>query len=202
MKFSSPKFFLLIFCSFFLSLHAEEEITDKASGTKFPQEVSFEHEGKEFHLQATGAATRKKLIVKVYSVAHYLQEGKKFHKSDILQEIMKDANAKQLTIKWLYGVSAEKVQNGYQDSFKKALGSEEYRSLENDINKYVSLFTQDVQKGDEHVLRWLPGGDIEVSINDQAAGTIVDKDFAKGLWSIWFGPHSVVDRNSLISLVQ
>ena len=68
------------------------------------------------------------------------------------------------------------------------------------LTHFIGFFNQDVQKGDEQILRWIPGGYVEVLINGKAAGNITNHDFAKALWSIWFGQNSVVDRNSLVSM--
>lgn len=179
-----------------------EEVRDPTTGETFSPDVTVDHEGKTFHLQATGVATRKKLIVSVYSVAHYLQEGAFKAGDDPVEVIMKDTNAKQLTLKWVHEVSAEKVQNGYKESLKNALSEADLERLQKDVDQYVAFFSQDVKKGDEHVIRWLPGGYVEVILNGKKAGSLTDPAFAAGLWSIWFGEKSVVNRTKLISLLK
>lgn len=141
------------------------------------------------------------MIIKVYSVAHYLQKGATSG-SDKLQTILSDLNAKQLTIKWVRQVPAEKVQDGYNESFKTAIQDPAYTQAQTAIKTYLAFFNQDVQKGDEHIIRWIPGGTIEVLINGKTAGTIKDAEFAKGLWNIWFGNKSVVNRDALMSLMK
>ena len=74
--------------------------------------------------------------------------------------------------------------------------------MQNQIETFVHFFNQPVQKGDEHILRWLPGGYVEVIINGNQVGSVTGQDFAKALWSIWFGSRSVVDRNALVSLMK
>ncbi len=202
MKFSIFSILAIFFCVASTFLSAQGEISDSSTGEVFPKDVSFEHDGKQFHLQATGVATRKKFFVKIYSVAHYLQDGAQKSGGDILQIIMQDDNAKQLTLKWVRNIEAEKVKEGYHDSFKGALSELEFTQLQNEINQYLLFFNTNIQKGDEHILRWLPGGYVEVLINGNQVGNITNKDFAKALWSIWFGAKSVVDRNNLISLAK
>ena len=73
-------------------------------------------------MQATGVATRKKFFVKVYSVASYLQDGAN-PGGDVVQAIMQDQKAKQLTLKWVHEASPEKVQDGYRESFRNAVGA-------------------------------------------------------------------------------
>lgn len=191
---------LLMMLSFF-SLYAEPHIKSSATGVTFPKHVSISHDGQNFELDITGVATRKKFFVKVYSVASYLQS-EAMEKGDILQQIMSDDWAKQLTMKWVYNADVKRIREGYLESFQNALSPQEFQQLQGNINEYLSFINQDIQKGDEHVLRWLPGGFIEVIINDQPAGSITSQNFAHALWSLWFGEKSFVNRKSLLSLAD
>lgn len=184
--------FCALLCAFSLTLWGD--ITDTKTNVSFPSEVSFTHDGKDYDLRATGVATRKKFFVKVYSVAHYLQNGAS------IDQILQDNNAKQLTIKSVYDAPVNKVQEGYRDSFHKAFSAADYAKNEKDIEKFVSFFNTDMKKGDEVVIRWIPGGNIETLINGNTVGTITNKEFATGLWNIWFGPESIVKREDLTKL--
>lgn len=184
----------LLFACIFLSVFAED-IRDSSTGPTFPKEVSFTQNGKEYQLQATGVATRKKFIVKVYTVAHYMQPGTK-------EQILQDGLAKQLSIKWVHEAPAAKIVEGYRESFKNVFSDSEAAQLRNEIDSYIQLFRQDLRKGDEQTLRWLPGGNLEVLLNGKSVGHITSVPFVKGLWSIWFGPKSVVDRNKMTSLMR
>src|SRR5579863_3757196 len=123
---------LLFFCLASVPLKAAE-ITDHSTGVSFPETVSFNFQGNQYNLAATGVATRKKFFVKVYSVASYLQKGA-FSGGDIIDSILNDQFAKQLTMKWTYNVDASKMQNGYLESFKSALSDSEFREIGNEIN--------------------------------------------------------------------
>ncbi len=202
MRFSFFKLFTLFFCFLSLCLYAEGEIRDNSTGVAFPKQISFEHDGKQFNLNATGVATRKKFFVKVYSVASYLQNVAEQAGSDKFQAFMQDDNAKQLTIIWVHDASAPQIQNGYRESFSKVLSESQYNQLQNEIEKFLRFFNRDAQKGNEHMLRWLPGGYVEVLINGKKVGSMTNPAFAQALWSIWFGPGSVVDRNNLVSQMR
>lgn len=202
MKTQLLKCFALCFTFLSLSLNGAEDVSDKSTGVTFPPSVKIDQDGKSYNLQVTGVATRKKLIVSVYSVASYLQDGAYTAGGDKIAAIMQDDKAHQLTLKWVHEASVDKVQNGYKESFKGALTEAQQKELEKEITQYVGFFSKDVKKGDEHILRWLPGGIIDVTINGTKAGSITNKEFAKGLWSIWFGDNSVVNRDRLISLMN
>jgi hypothetical protein len=189
-----------IFLSFFfivsLNLWGENPLIDTVTGASFPSEVTFDFNGKSYHLEATGVATRKKLFIKVYSIAHYLQDG-----GDIAA-ILQDNKAKQFTIKWVYDVSVEKVQNAYREAFQNSFSTEELAKLQTEINQFLSYFTSEARRGDEYILRWIPGGITEVIINGEKKGDITNATFARGVWNIWFGSKSVVNKDNLVSLMK
>lgn len=184
--------FCALMCAFSMSLWGD--LVDTKTNVSFPSEVSFTFNGKQYDLRATGVATRKKFLVKVYSVAHYLQNGASN------DQILQDDTAKQLTIKSVYDASVQKVQDGYRESFHKAFPGAEYAKNEKDIEKFISFFKTDMKKGDEVVIRWIPGGNVETLINGNLVGTITNKEFATGLWNIWFGPESIVKSEDLTTL--
>lgn len=184
-------------------LQAVDMIKDNSTGEVFPREIAIDHEGKHYELEATGVTTRKKLVIKIYGLASYLQKNPQHLKQqDKYEAIFSDDNAKQITMKWVRDVSLENLQETYRESFRKVLTAQEYAQQQNDIEKYITFFTWGAHKGDEFINRWLPGGYVEVLINGNRVGSITNKAFAKGLWSIWFGNKSVVDRVQLTSLLK
>ena len=165
----------------------------------FPKTISFDSSRTKYNLGLTGTSTRKKFFVKIYNIGSYLQDYTPGSKQDILADIMQDSKAKQLTIKWVHDVSFAKVQEGYIESFNNNLGAASFNQIQNQINEFVLTFNTNVTKGDVHILRWTPGGNVEVIINDRVLTRIRNLEFAKALWGIWFGDKSVVDKSKLIS---
>ena len=184
------------------ALHAEETITDPATKTTFPKNVTITHDSKTYNLSATGIAVRSKFFVHVYSIAHYIETPPPTgDKEKIFEEILEDGKAKELIMKWVHNADISQVQDGYNESFSRILTQDQSSSIQSEINKFISFNDQNVKVGDEHILRWLPGGYVEVIINGTSKGNITNVDFAKALWSIWLGPKSVVNRNKLISFL-
>lgn len=191
----------LCFCSFTTGLIAQDAITDKSTGMAFPGEVSFDNNGMQYQLQATGVATRKKLIIKVYSIASYLQKGAA-GSGDKFDKILSDDNAKQLTLKYVRDITANQIQDAFQDSFRRVFPGQEYTKLQADITSFLHFFNKGVHRGEEFAFRWIPGGSVEVLINGSKVGSINNVAFAQGLWKVWFGQNSIVDRNDLVSLMK
>lgn len=199
------RFFNLMSCcltAFVVSSAFAEDLTDKATGATFPTTVTFDESGKNYKLQATGVATRKKLIISVYSIASYLEEGVTLNAADKFQGILEPKGAKQLTMKWARNVPSDKIRDAYQDSFKTVLSEQDATALKDQVSKFVALFSADAQKGDEYILRWVPPAQVDVLINGKQAASFTNEGFARGLWSIWFGSKSVVNRDQLVSLIK
>ena len=174
-----------------------EEIQEAVTGMVFPSEITIDYQGKKYELASTGVTSLKMLGFKIYAISHYLD--KNAPKGAPYQIIYQDNLAKQFTLKYLIGASASRVQKGIDDSFKKSLQPSEYGQLSDAIRYYISLFDLPLKKGDEQIVRWLPGGQVQLLINGQEAGTFTHTPFAIALWNLWFGPTSSIDPSQLIS---
>lgn len=177
-----------------------KEVKDESTGLTFPDKVTIEKDGKTFQLTNTGVATRRKLIVKVYSIASYLQDGA-FKGGDKFQVLESDEFAKELILKFNHEVSAEKLRNSFLESFKNNLSPADYSNLQPIIDRTLGVFT-DVKPGDELVIRALPGGYVDLSLNGKELIKDTNAGFVKALWATWIGPNSVVKRENLVSNLQ
>lgn len=192
----------IMLCAASLFGAADGTIQDEATGFSFPSEISFQSGGKEYHLQATGVATRVKFFVKVYSIASYLQDPAAIKGGDKFQAIINADQAKQLTLKWFRSVPVDKMQEAFRESFGKVLSNADLAKLKPEIDNFLTFFNQEAEKGSEYDIRWIPGGTIEVFEAGKSVGKIANMDFAKAVWSIWFGETNVVKRDRLVSLVK
>jgi len=188
MKFCS----FLVFFACFLSF-CSAEVVDQTTGESFPEEVAFDAEGKNYTLDATGVSTRKKFMFKVYSIASYLEKGGSGN-GDKFERVMNPDLAKQLTMKWVRDVNAARVQDGFKQSLVKSQAPSEETEM------FINFFG-DVKTGDETVIRYIPGGTVEVLMNGTKKGVIQNQEFANALWLVWFGNNSAVKRDQLVSLM-
>ena len=183
------------------SSFAEDTIVDKSTGKTFPLHVSYSLGGKEWNLTETGVSTRTKFFVKVYSVAHYLQEGGNINKSNIFTQIFNDSLAKQLTLIWVRDADSKTIRNGYLDTLKQVFSQSQLHKFQPQIDQFLGFYSDDAKVNDQHILRWAPGGILQVEINGVVKGEIINVDFAHAVWGIWLSPKSVVNRNQLVSRV-
>lgn len=193
----------LLFCAMMFSalslygqVQAPQGVRDTA-GSTFPQVITVENGGKKYTLEATGAATRRKLIVNVYSIASYVQQGTQLN-GDKNQALANSDVAKQFTMKWLRDVEGEKIRQAYLEGYQKNLSPEEFNRLKSNVDQFLGFFNQDSRKGEEYNIRSFPGGEVEVWIAGKKVGSTKDPAFAKATWNIWLGPNSVVDRAQLV----
>jgi len=61
-------------------------------------------------------------------------------------------------------------------------------NMEPAIAEFTSLI-DDVSKGDVLSFTWRPGTGVEIAKNDTVRGTIAGDDFARTLFTVWFGPE-------------
>lgn len=186
---------LVCLFAFSVGLYSVDEIKDAATNVTFPKTVTFDYQGKNYTLQNTGVSTRKKFFIKVYSIASYIQDAAQLKGGNVFKNILDSKNAKQLTFIWVRNVEQKRVRDGYQESLDKVIPK---GTLAAEIDKFVNFFG-DVKTNDKHIIRWLPDGTVTIQINGTDRGDIKSEDFAKALWAVWFGDHSVVSRNQLVS---
>jgi hypothetical protein len=64
----------------------------------------------------------------------------------------------------------------------------------------LSYYSTEIKENDQLILRWLPGGTVVAIIEDKPHTPITNPTFARVLWTIWFGPDSIVDPEELVAL--
>lgn len=172
-----------------------------AADPTFPPTTSFNYNGNLYNLTFTGAASRTAFFVKVYSVAHYLQDPTPGSKEQVFQQVFSDNKAKQFTFTWTYKADAKKIRDGFLESFHRDLNAASFQQYQNEINRFLDLYVTDMKPGDQQIIRWIPGGIIDIQANGQSKGQIISPDFAQILWGIWLGPKSALDRMALVSAI-
>lgn len=192
---------MLLVASLASSLNAEETFKEKVTGQTFPTEVTFTRRGKLYNLEATGAAVRIKWFTKGYAIAHYMQDPIESTQEAVLMDVFSGDKAKQMIMIWKHRLNQQLIRDSFRESLAKALGPTQTVALKDKIDEFLGLFKNDAAEGDRHDLRWFPGGTIELLLNDKTQGDLVSPNLAKGLWDIWLGPDSVVDRGDMLQLV-
>jgi len=180
------------------TLPAQEVAKEPSTGKSFPVRITVTHEGKTYPLTLTGTTVRKKLIVKVYGMAHYMQDPPRGSEEDVVAAVLTDGKAKQLTMEFVRDVDVEKIQGAYRDGFEENATAEELKTITPLVDRFLGYFTAAVKENDRYILRWLPGGTVLATVAGVDKPAIVNPTFARVLWSIWLGEDSIVDREELL----
>ena len=180
-------------------LIAQETVKEKSTGKSFPTTITVSHEGTDFTLALTGTTVRKKLIIKVYAIAHYMQDLPKGSEKELVAAVLTDGKAKQLTMEFVRDVSKEQIRNAYKDGFEENASKDEQKAIAPLVEQFLNYFTGDVKENDRFILRWLPGGVVQAQVQGTEKPAITNAVFARVLWTIWFGEDSIVDPEDLVS---
>jgi hypothetical protein len=180
-------------------LRGQETVKESSTGKTFPTTITVAHEGKNLSLALTGTTVRKKIIVKVYGMAHYMQDPPSGKPKDLCAAILTDGKAKQLTMEFVRDVTVNQIRGAYHDGFEENATKDEMKAIAPLVEKFLGYFTNEVKENDRFILRWLPGGVIQAQVQGTEKPAITDPTFARVLWSIWFGEDSIVDREDLVS---
>lgn len=169
----------------------------------FSSHVVIEYNDKHLDLSLTGLTIRRKLFLKIYSMAHYIELSPGMinpgvSDNEIYQTILQNNVAKQVSMVFLRSLKASQIKDSLLSGIKTNSSEDEYQQILPDVEKFQQAISSDVEKDDEFVIRWLPDGTLVSLFQGKEISAIRNDRFARVLWSIWFSEKSVVNRKSLI----
>ncbi len=131
-----------------------------------------------------GVGMRKKLIIKVYLGALYLE-----HTTQNSGNIISSEQVKQVHMHFLYRkVTQDQLVEAWNEGFEKNSG-DSISALKGKINTFNGFFTEPVKKGETITITYVPGKGTEVVVKNVVKGVIEGHDFMEAMFSIWFGPY-------------
>ena len=167
--------------------------------------------------QLLGLGCREKTIlyVNVYGMGMYAEakglgkklkahaqslEFKKAHKDAKLVELLLSGEF-EISMRWVFcrDVEGEDVREAFEDWLaprrKKEVAkiedaaarrAEDAASLKA-MNAFRDLFSMDIEKGDELIFLWAPGGELTTWLNGEEIGKIVNETVARAMWDCYVG---------------
>ena len=179
----------------------QETVTEPSTGKTFPATVRYTWQGTEYTMSLTGTAVRKKLVFKVYGMAHYAQDPASGRKEDALAAMLVDGKARQITMDFARDVDAGKIRDAYLDGFRENSTAGEMKEIQPLVDQFIGYFAVDVKENQQFIVRWLPGGTVVATVAGAEKPPITNPVFARVLWSIWLGKDSIVDRDDLVARI-
>jgi len=180
---------------------AQETVREPSTGKSFPVTVRYAWHGTEYTMSLTGTAVRKKLVFKVYGMAHYAQDPPSGSKEDVFRALLADGKARQITMDFARDVDAGKIRDAYMDGFRENATADEMKAIQPLVDQFVGFFAVDVKENQQFIIRWLPGGTVVATVAGEEKPPITSDVFARVLWSIWLGKDSIVDREDLVARI-
>lgn len=154
----------------------------EVSGVNFLEQMKIS--GKNMVLN--GAGLRKKAFIKVYACGLYLKEKNSDSKAIISAD---EPMAVKLVITTGL-VTKEKMQEAMTEGFEASTNGNQ-ATIQDSIDLFNNCFNDEIVKGDEFMMAYLPGTGVVVSKNGTEKGIIEGLDFKKALIGIWLGDNPI-----------
>ncbi len=160
-----------------LTLAATVAEAKTVAGVNLPDSVSVG--GKTLVLN--GAGIRKKLFIKVYVGGLYLTA-----KQNNATAIMASDTERRMVMHLVFSVSKSQISEAWEEGLE---GNTPNASAEVKNNfKTLASWMEDINKGKEIVLTYVPGSGTIVEVNGVAKGTLAGKATADAILATWIGP--------------
>jgi hypothetical protein len=137
-------------------------------------------------LKLNGAGVRRKMIVRVYVCALYLEAN-----STDAAAIIASGEAKSMRLRMMRAVEGPKISGAITEGFENNSASS-MSALRPRLQQLAKMIP-DVKEGDEIALTWIPDQGTVVNVRGKDNGTIEGRDFADALFSVWLGANPVQD---------
>jgi len=183
--------------------HAGDSVSETRDEKQFPHNIVIEYNNEQLDLFMTGLTIRRKFFLKIYSMAHYIEQlpnvaGSDISDDDIYKSILQNKGIKQISMVFMRKLSAEQIQNSLRSGIQLNSSEADYLIILPQVEEFMQAIHADVGKNDEFVIRWYPDGSVVSFFQGTQISSIRSVKFAETLWAIWFGDFSVVDKKALI----
>ncbi|WP_435017452.1 chalcone isomerase family protein [Tundrisphaera sp. TA3] len=152
----------------------------------YPATVFADIGGKSVRLSLTGSALRTKYLLRVYSVASYVQEGVSVRSADSLAKI--DA-AKLLHLIFERDVDGATMAAAFRDSIGMSFPAPAFASELSQLERH--FLANPVKQGDHIRLTHVPGTGLGVQVNQKPTMLIRGVGFAQAAWGTYLGPNNL-----------
>ena len=132
-------------------------------------------------LVLNGAGLRKKFVIKVYTGALYLPA-----KSSNPSAILAADQPRRMVMHFVYDVDKGKIAEAWTDGLKDNV-SNASAEVKSNFNQ-LSAWMEDVAKGQQLVMTYVPGTGTTVQINGKTKGTLAGKATNDAILATWIGP--------------
>jgi hypothetical protein len=168
----------------------------------FPKTLTIADKGKQYNMARTGTADRKFLVFHVYEMAHYMEQEAVQGQEPTMEQMLEGRKAMHIRMRFVRDLPCEKIQAELKKSMLRNAQESWIENSEAEIETFLNSIDRDANKDDVLTLSWFPDGRTVAAFNGEPAMDIHSADFARILWSIWFGEKPVVKRQDLLKAFE
>jgi hypothetical protein len=178
------------------SLSAAELVGVPGSGTKYPSEIDVNAGGKAVKLRLTGTAMRTKVIVNVYALGSYVQQGTRIGSAEELAGADVD---KRLHLVMERAVEGKDMAEAFRTAVRMNYPEPTFNAEVEALCRFIQ--SQTANKGDHILLTHTPGVGLHVNLAGKVELTIQNPAFSRAIWDIYLGPKNLGDgiKKGLVS---
>jgi hypothetical protein len=173
-----------------------ESVGVEGSSTEYQTKIEAKVGGKTVKLDLTGAALRKRVVFKVYTIGSYVEAGAGVRTAE---ELAAADCPKQLHLVMERDVEGKELAEAVEKAIHRGRGenafADELKSLA-DTMKALEL-----KKGDHVRLTNLPKKGLECDVAGKKQIVIENSDFSRAVWEIYLGKKNIDDdiKKALVS---
>jgi hypothetical protein len=168
------------------TLLAAELVGVPGSSTRYPSEIEVPVAGKTVKMKLTGTALRTKLIVNVYAIGSYMQQGAAVDSAEALAAA--DC-PKRLHLVMERTVDGKDMAEAFRAAVRLNHPEPE---LTDEINTLMQFMrSTSVRKGDHIHLTHVPGIGLHCSMSGKADFLIKNVPFAHAVWEMYLGKNTL-----------
>ena len=168
--------FLFLFLTSFVNARENADVN-------VPEKITV---GDGVTLQLNGAGIRSKVFFKIYIAELYMQ-----HPTADSARLISNQGWKRMVMHFIYDeLGKEKLVEAWNEGFQANTDPKQLALLQARITQFNSMF-DNVKKGDEILLDFIPEQGTRVTIRNQVKGVVPGKDFNDALLLIWLGKEPV-----------
>jgi hypothetical protein len=168
------------------ALMAADLVSVPGSSTKYWSEVEASIGGRAVKMTLTGVALRTKLIVNVYAVGSYVQQGVKVASAEELAAV--DC-AKRLHLYMERTVDGKDLAEAFRAAIRLNHAEPAFNDELTTLVQY--LRNTSAQKGEHIFLTHVPGVGLHCSLAGKADFLIKNVAFARAVWEIYLGKKNL-----------
>lgn len=156
------------------------------SSTKYPSEIGASVGGKSVTMVLTGTAMRTKLIVNVYALGSYVQQGVEIKSAEALASA--DC-AKRLHLVMERAIDGKDLADAFRAAVRMNYSEPMFAEEINQLVQFMRSTT--ARKGDHIYLTHVPGIGLQVNVSGKADFLIKNVAFSQAVWEIYLGKKNL-----------